>query len=248
MADDNSEHDATQDDVNEGEQANDASTGGDSDTGAGADDSGEQDEGAKDDAADEGGDDKGKSGDGADDDDKEPPVRRGDASRFIIARQQRKIAKLQGGGKKSGSDAGEGDTEDDDISPEDAALVDRVLDKRLKPLEQKLEQDEDNNALNQFFADAKNAHFKPYEAKIRKWAVHPTRKNLPIRAVALEIAGDDLMKIGAQRGKEADTKAKKDQAGGGNARQEPKGADAVWGLPQKDFEAQQEAVRRKGSR
>lgn len=242
MADDTSERDVeTQDDAIESEQTDDTATSGDGNEGAGDESATDTDKGA--DASKE---DKAKSDDTTgDDDDKEPPVRRGDASRFIIQRQQRKIAKLSGkqGSGKSGDDAGEGD--DDDLAPEDTELIDRAIEKRLKPLAEKLEMDEDKSALDQFFADAKNASFKPYEKKIRAWSVHPSRRNLPIRTIAYEVAGDDLMRMGAAKGKEADTKAKKDQAGGGSDRQEPRGADAVWGMSSKDFEAQQEAVRRR---
>lgn len=251
MADENTGAD---DDIKDDSAESDASTedtktdDGGEDAGKSADDKAD-DDGADDDA---GGDDKGdkKADKGKDDDDdKEPPVRRGDNASFIIARKNAKIAKMSGkdkGGDKSGSDAGEGDDEEEDgLGDADRTAVQKEIQKALKPLAEKFDADADTNALNDFFKDPKNAHFKPYEAKVRKWAVHSSRRNLPIRTVALEIAGDDLMKIGADKGKQADTKARKDQAGGGKDGKEATGADQVWKMPAKDFAAQQEEVRRK---
>jgi hypothetical protein len=73
--------------------------------------------------------------------------------------------------------------------------------------------------------------------------VHPSRRNLPIKSIFYEVAGDNLLKIGAKRQSEADLKAKNSQSGGGSNRA-GEGKVSDWDLPKDDFAAKQERIRR----
>lgn len=229
--------------------------GGENGEGSGADNGGAKPEGGGDNKP-EGGEGGGEGGEGGDKKpdgsdkgsqgkDDEPPVKqRKSVKDFIIERQQKKIAKLQNKGGE-GSEGGEGGEDDDEISPEDEKVITKVLDKKLTPILdpilKKSLQAEDEAEITDFLKD--NPDFRPYEAKARQWMQHPSRRNLPISSIFYEIAGPDLMKIGAKRAKDADDESKRAGAGGGSAKGNEGGA-SVWDLPKDDFSKKQEELRR----
>lgn len=175
------------------------------------------------------------------DDGTEPPTTpRMSSKDFIIRRQQRKIAKLK---EKSDEEGGEGEA-DDEIAPEDEALITKVIAKKFAPIIDKTQSAEDEREISEFLA--KNPEFTPFEAKARRYIAHPSRRNLPVESVFYEVAGKELLKIGAKRQREADEKALDTQTGGGSARG-GEGGKSVWDLTKDEFEAEQEEIRRKQS-
>lgn len=170
----------------------------------------------------------------------EPPARKRNAD-FIIERQQRKADKKDGENK----DDNKGDQEeDDDVDQQDAEVIGKEVQKHLKPFIEKQQREEDNQEIDSFLAE--NADFKPYAEKVRNWAKHPSRAGVPIKALFYEVAGDDLLKIGADRQKKATDEAKKTNAGGGSNRgSEGSGTKPVWEQSQTEFEQSQNAVRTK---
>lgn len=195
---------------------------------------------------------KDKSADGdnkdeeADDDGKDPEIRPRSKESFILERKERKAAKQKGDkgdNKKGGEEVDEEAEEDEDEnlepSPEDEKLIDKVIDKKLQPLFQKQEEEETKTAVTSFVTA--NPDFKPFQAKIERYALHPSRKHLPIKSIAYEVAGEKLLQIGAQRGKEADQKAQEHKAGGGTAGGES-GSKSVWDLTPEEFKAKQAEV------
>jgi len=179
------------------------------------------------------------------DDGKEPEVKpRMSSKDFIIKRQQRKIAKLKGKAGEESNEGGEDEGGDDEVAPEDEALINKVVAKTFAPIIDKTQSAEDNTEISEFLSV--NPDFKPYEAKARRYIAHPSRRHLPVETVFYEVAGKDLMKIGAKRQKKADEEAKDSQTGGGSARG-GEGAKTAWDMPKDEFEAKQEEIRRKGS-
>jgi hypothetical protein len=67
---------------------------------------------------------------------------------------------------------------------------------------------------------------------------------LPIKTIFYEVAGDKLLKIGAERARKADKSAKETQTGGGSTRS-GEGVKGAWDMPKDDFAKKQEEVRRK---
>jgi hypothetical protein len=172
------------------------------------------------------------------DDGAEPEVKpRMSTKDFIIQRQQRKLNKAKAGdgeGKETGED-------DEEVAPEDEALINKVVSKTFAPIIDKTLAAEDEQEIQSFLKD--NPDFKPFEAKARRYMQHPSRRQLPVKSIFYEVAGDKLLKIGADRGKAADEKAKNTQTGGGSNRA-GEGAKSDWDLPKDEFEAKQERVRR----
>lgn len=162
---------------------------------------------------------------------------------FIIGRQHKKLAKAakaggKGEGEGEGGESGEGD---DDVDEADEALINKVVAKNFAPIIDKSLAADDNEEVLGFLTE--NPDFKPFEAKARRYMAHPSRRNLPIKSIFYEVAGDKLIKIGAERERAAIEKAKGSQTGGGSNR----GGEGVkddWQLPADDFKAKQERIRR----
>ena len=169
--------------------------------------------------------------------DEEPKTRKRNVD-FIIERKNRKIEKLEN--KKA--DVIEDEEDDDDLDISDKQIIDKRVAQALTPYIQRQMQEEDANEISDFVA--KNPDFAPYADKVKKFAQHPTRKDLPIKSIFYEVAGDDLLMIGAKRAKELGDDAKESSAGGGNS-QGGDGAKGVWDLTPEEFTAQQNALRNK---
>jgi len=216
------------------------------DTGA---DDGAKDDGAKnsddssqDDGANDGGDkkvqddDKSKKADA--DDDAAPPVRK-TASDYYNERHARKSAKVDT--QKKNDDDGADD--EDEIAPDDEEVISKVIDKRLAPVLEKIVGSEDKEEATKFFNE--NPEFKPYEAKIAKWWQDPSRRHLPIATVALEAVGyKNLIRIGAQKQKEADEKAAQTKTKGSSANNDG-GSKPVSEMTNAEFLAKRDQVLRR---
>lgn len=213
--------------------------------GAGNGDENKDDKG--DGSSDDAGDDKDKNDDG---DDEEPVIRkRRDAKDFIIERQKRKIEKLKNSKSKDDEDdddaGNKSDDEDDDgdIDPEDEKLISKVVAKKFAPIFKQQAEAEDEQEVKQFIND--NPDFAKYEKKVKNFMKHPSRSQMPIKSIFYEVAGDDLMKIGAQRAKKAEDEANRNNAGGGSARGDDDGAKVDYStMTAEEFEKKREEVRR----
>lgn len=236
----------------EGQEVEGAEDGGanqdESQKGAGAD------KGAQ--GADKSADDKGKEG--ADDGDKKPdekptpiadeePKTRKRNIDFILDRKNKQIEKLKNKGndadQKNDEDTDIDDGEDDDdLDIADKKIIDNRVKKVLSPFIEKQMQDEDAQEIANFVKQ--NPDFSPYADKVKKFASHPSRKDMPIESIFYEVAGKDLLKLGAERAKKAADEAKESGAGGGGSG----GVEtekSVWELTPEEFAAKQEALRRK---
>lgn len=181
---------------------------------------------------------KSTSKDDKEDEDKEPPTRKRPID-FIKERQERRKAK---GGDTKDKDKATGDEdEDDDIDEADEKTIGKIVDRKLKPLVEERMKEADDQEIKTFLTD--NPDFKPYEAKARKYMSHPSRKDVPISEIFYGVAGADLLKIGAKRGKIADNEAKKSKTGGGS--QDAGGVKPVSEMSKAELEAKQNEVRSK---
>lgn len=178
-----------------------------------------------------------KKPEGSQGDENEPPVQtRKTAKDFIIERKERKIAKLEAA-KAGEGDGGKGGEKPDDgeIDPEDEEIISKVVSKQITPLIEKQIEAEDEAEVQQFVAE--NPDFKPYEAKVKAFMKHPSRREIPIKSLFYEAAGDDLLKIGAERAKKAAEEAARSGTGGGSARSEEGEGKPDWvNMPKDEFE------------
>jgi hypothetical protein len=169
--------------------------------------------------------------------DEEPKTRKRNID-FILERKNEKIKKLQE--RANGAYADKEDEDEDNLDPNDAQIIQKHVAKALSPFLAKQMQDEDNQEIGDFVKQ--NPDFAPYQTKVQKFAQHPSRRDMPIKAIFYEVAGDDLLKIGAERAKRAGIESKKSRAGGGGS--SGGGSEkGVWDLSPEEFEAQKESVR-----
>lgn len=236
------ESEETKDENTEKEGVDSTNNDGDNGEGdnAGADDKGEQDDGSGD-----GDDDKGES-DKSDKDktdktnpdnvDEEPKTRKRNID-FILERKNRKIQNL-----KDKDDKGNDDDSEDGVNPEDEEVIGKVVSKYLNPIIAKQIKEEDEQEIATFLNG--NPEFKPYADKVRKFSQHESRKNIPIESIFYEVAGKDLMKLGADKARKSDKEAKESGAGGGSNRGgSDAGSKSVWDMTPEEFEKEQQKVR-----
>lgn len=166
--------------------------------------------------------------------DDEPKTRKRNID-FILERKDRKIAKLSE--KANNADH----EEEDDIDNDDAEIIDKRIQKALTPFVSKQMQEEDQQEIATFIAQ--NPDFAPYADKVKKFAQHPSRKEMPIQSIFYEVAGPDLLKIGADRARKSLAESRKSNAGGGSGTKGAEGPKNVWDLSPEEFEKQQQEVR-----
>ncbi len=185
----------------------------------------------------------------------EPAVKHRTSKDFIIERKDRQLARqaaekaakagqADDAGKDDETDEAdveETDDEENEISEQDEALVAKVVAKRFAPILEKHVEAEDLQEIQGFLKD--NPDFAPYEKQVKVFMQHPSRRSLPIKSIFYEVAGDDLLKIGAQRQQEADKKAKETQAGGGTQQGGDTKKKSAWDMTPEEFEAEKLRVR-----
>lgn len=173
------------------------------------------------------------------DEDEEPPVRKPRTNAdWVALRRQRKLEK-QAKGKQQGEadDVDDEDNDDDlsDVSEEDLKIIEKVLDRRLKPIEQEREVLSIKTEIDEFVAQ--NPDFKPYANRALKWSQHPTWKNVPTKQLMFAAAGDNLLKMGAKRSQSAAEKARRQSTGKGTTGNLG-GAKPVAEMTDEEFEQQ----------
>lgn len=163
---------------------------------------------------------------------------------FIRERQERKAAKAAAATVADGSDNDGAD--DDGMTDADKETVGKVAGELVRPLIEKHLAAEDAQEVDEFLSKEGNEEFREYKTKAIKWMNHPSRRNLPVETVFLEVVGrEGLLRIGAERARKADEKARGTQAGGGTSRGDV--AKDPWQMTPAEFAAKQQEIRMKGA-
>lgn len=148
--------------------------------------------------------------------DEEPPTRKPRTNAdWVALRRKQKLEKQNASKEEQGEAEDDESDEDDDVNDEDAKLIDQRIEKALTPLKEKEYENEVKGEIDEFVA--KNPDFKKYTAKALKWAKHPSWRDVPTKQLMHAVAGEDLLKIGANRAKQVADKTKKTKTGAGNA-------------------------------
>lgn len=135
--------------------------------------------------------------------------------------------------KKKKTDApDDDDDEDDETDPEDKATIDKRVDSKLKPMQDRLDaQDKRSQKVaNEVEVDAyirDNPDFKKYRGVILKHMKHPDYSNVPASSIAAIVSAEDQQKIGAKKEREATEKARDTQSPGTTVRK-PSAGEIDW--------------------
>lgn len=161
------------------------------------------------------------------DDGKEPEVAtRKTAKDFIIERQQRKIAKMQGqngNGEYDEGNGGDSGQEGEQFGePNDGAgkAEENNQEAQFNAMQPIIEQhlaDQDAQEVTAFLEE--NPDFTPFAGKVERLMKHPSRRQIPVSAIFYEVAGQQLLKMGADRARKADAEARGTQSGGDSNRE-----------------------------
>lgn len=219
-----------------------------------------------DDAADDGDDDPAKGDDAGDgkgkkpseaddgDDKKEPPTRTTRAE-FIRGKvNERAVKRAAKAAESDGGKSGDGDDDDADdgasaIDPKIQKAIDAGIKAAVDPILTQDEENEINSDVDKYLASPEAEWFpKELADKLRVYATHPSRRQVPIEEIALGLAGrKTLVKYGAIKERQASKKAIKTQ-GGGSSKDTPGGNKKVWEMTGAEFAAEQQRVLRNGGK
>lgn len=97
------------------------------------------------------------------------------------------------------------DKEEEDVDPEDEKTIGKIVDKRLNPIQERIQRQNDELEVNDYLMD--NPDLKAYKPVMLKYLSHPAYKNIPVANIAAIVASKDLMKLGAKKEREAQSKA-----------------------------------------
>lgn len=175
--------------------------------------------------------------------DDEPPTRKPRTpADFVALRRQKKLEKAKKGEEEQREmDDDEDDQADDlEINEEDAKIVEKIVDQRLKPFEQQQAVAAIKQEIDDFVAS--NPDFKPFADKAVKWALHPSWKNVPTQQLMYAVAGPKLLKIGAQRQIAAIKKANETKTGSSTGGEAGSGKP-VWEMTDAEFAKEVENVK-----
>ena len=120
----------------------------------------------------------------------------------------------------------EGD--DSDIDEEDERTISKIVEKKLAPMSEtmtRIQKLEDEKDIDSFLSS--KPEYLPYRANILKHVAHSAYQNIPVHNIAAMLAAKDMMKIGAEKEREAQRKIKETGGNGFPARKFSGGID--WG-------------------
>jgi len=133
--------------------------------------------------------------------------------------------------------------EDGELAPEDEKTIGKVVSKKLKPVDdltKEVQALKDEREVDAFL------RVKPELEKYRdvalKYMAHPAYSNIPAHNIFAIVASKDLIRLGAEKEREAREKAEKTKDTGTQVRKPPMG-ETDWKTASKsDFEAQKAKV------
>lgn len=117
-----------------------------------------------------------------------------------------KIEIITRGGKRVEAPA-KPDEEDPDLAemdPEDKKRIDKLIEKRVTPVQQQLQQQNDELEVNTYLLE--HPEYGKYKGAILKYVAHPAYAQIPVKNIAAMVSADDMQKLGAQKEREAQRK------------------------------------------
>lgn len=124
--------------------------------------------------------------------------------------------------------------DEDDVDPDDAKTIEKVVDKKLSPLQAQIQKQNNEIEANSYISD--NPEMAKHKPVILKYMAHPAYKNIPVKNIAAIVSSSDQQKIGAKKERVAAKKAADTKSKGTQARK-PKGGKVDWlKAPKADYD------------
>jgi hypothetical protein len=135
---------------------------------------------------------------------------------------------------KKSEDKEEEDPDLADMDPEDKKRIDKLIEKRITPVQQQLKQQNDEVEVNTYLLD--HPEYGKYKGAILKYVAHPAYAQIPVKNIAAMVAADDMQKLGAQKEREAQKKIAETKNPGSGGKKPSGGTD--WRTaPKEDYNA-----------
>jgi hypothetical protein len=170
------------------------------------------------------------------------------ATKYGVTKPAPKIEpEVRGGDEDPEKDKGKkkAGEEDDETDPADEEKINKMIEKRVAPLQQQLTQRTNEAEVDSFLNNGNIQTKYPGAGKFReamiKYMNHPAYAKIPAANVFRIVAGDDLMKMGAAAEREAQTKTKGSQVRASSARV-PAGQKDWGSATKEEFEAKRAEV------
>lgn len=128
----------------------------------------------------------------------------------------------------------------EDIDPDDVAVISKVVDAQTSGVKKILQEAQDRAEIEEFIRE--KPEFAKYKPALEKYIKHPVYSQIPVKNIAVMVASDELMRLGAVKEREAQVKADSTKTGGNPVRR-PQGGQTDWTRASKDeFESQKRKV------
>ena len=122
------------------------------------------------------------------------------------------------------------------------ARLDKRTSARFTEQETRRQAERDDFEIATFLGKPENERFRKYEARARKYA--KTHPNYPVAGIFRDLAYDDALAEGAERGKKAETKVTQKSVAGSTDRKAPEAGGYKPGMSKKDHQAFREKMHR----
>jgi hypothetical protein len=134
--------------------------------------------------------------------------------------------------------------EGDDIDPEDEAKISKVVSRYVTPLQQQSIDNQNSIEVDTFIRNSteKFPFASKYRESILTYMKNPAYARIPAKNIFNIVAAEEMIKFGAEREREASTKAKSTRVTSSSARP-ISGGQKDWGMASKaDFDAKRAEV------
>ena len=128
----------------------------------------------------------------------------------------------------------------EDIDPDDVKTIGSIVEKQTAGVKKQLQEAQDKMEVDSFVAE--HPEYAKYKPVIAKYLQHPVYNKIPVKNIAAMVAAGDLMKLGAKKEREAQSKADATKTAGTQFRKTG-GNQTDWTKASKDeVEAQKRNV------
>lgn len=124
----------------------------------------------------------------------------------------------------------------ENIDEDDIKTISSIVDKKTAQVKRQLQETQDRLEVDSYISE--HPEFAKYKSAIMKYIQHPVYSRIPVKNIASMVAANDLIKIGAQKEREAQAKADSTKTAGTAVRREGGGTIDWLKVPKSEFEAQ----------
>lgn len=128
----------------------------------------------------------------------------------------------------------------EDIDPDDAKTIGTIVEKQTANVKKQLQDTADRLEVDSFVQE--KPEFAKYKPAILKYLQHPVYSKIPVKNIAAMVASDDLLKLGAKKEREAQSKADATKGGGTQVRKDGMGTKDWKTASKAEFEEQKRRV------